>query len=125
MGSYIEINDTLQLTTEQGFPKELVLADHIKTPYTASNFEDKVFSFFDKPSARIYQLPPVRIFLVHNINGKWLFWGHCLVIEQTIHSSLDGYSTTSGKFIITEIYDPEFQKLMTKRETPEGTSFFT
>ena len=30
MGSYIELNDTLQLTTEQGFPKELDLKKHLK-----------------------------------------------------------------------------------------------
>lgn len=30
MGSYIEINDTLQITREQGFPKELDWRKHKK-----------------------------------------------------------------------------------------------
>ena len=35
MGSYVEINDTLQITREQGFPKELSLEQHLKNPYIA------------------------------------------------------------------------------------------
>ena len=35
MGSYVEINDTLQITKEQGFPKELNWKKHLKVPYTA------------------------------------------------------------------------------------------
>lgn len=123
MGSFIEINDTLQLTTEQGFPKELVLEAHLKKPFVADDFAGKVFSF-EKPTARLYKTPPVRNFLVHNINGKWLFWGHCLVIEQTIHSSPDGKTqTTSGKFIITKIYTPEQQKQVTINESRPGESY--
>ena len=60
MGSYVEINDTLQITREQGFPKELSLEQHLKNPYIAEQFEGKVFEFKDKPSIRNYQMPPVR-----------------------------------------------------------------
>jgi len=35
MGSYIEFNDTLQLTTEQGFPAELDLEKHLQEPFRA------------------------------------------------------------------------------------------
>ena len=75
MGSYVEINDTLQITKEQGFPKELKLEEHLKNPYVAEDFKDKIFEFKDKPSIRNYQMPPVRNFLAENIDGKWLYWG--------------------------------------------------
>ena len=46
MGSYLEINDTLQLTTEQGFPADLLdLAKHRKTPVTIAAVKDKIFTF--------------------------------------------------------------------------------
>lgn len=121
MGSYIELNDTLQLTAEQGFPKELVLEKHLKKPFTAEDFEGKVFPFKDKPNMRLYHAPPNRVFLVHNIGGKWLYWGHCQVIEQTIHADT---KTTSGKFIITKIYPPGHQKSMSIHEVESGKEFF-
>lgn len=121
MGSFIELNDTLQLTTEQGFPKELALEEHLKKPFTAADFEGRVFEFKDKPNKRIYHSPPTRVFLVHNINGKWLYWGHCRIIEQTIHSESD---STSGKFEITKIYSPEHQRSMSENEVDEGKEFF-
>ncbi|MGD0728994.1 MAG: hypothetical protein ABR981_02870 [Candidatus Micrarchaeaceae archaeon] len=121
MGSYIELNDTLQITTEQGFPKELILEAHLKKPFEAKDFEGRVFSFKDKPNMRIFHTSPTRCFLVHNINGKWLYWGHCLIIEQTIHADT---KTTSGKFIITKIYTPEHQKAMSKYEVDEGKEYF-
>ncbi len=45
MGSIIERNDTLQFTTEQGFPKELNLETHLKNPYTTEQFSNMVFTF--------------------------------------------------------------------------------
>lgn len=98
MGSYIELNDTLQLTTEQGFPVELVLEKHLVKPFSSKDFEGRVFEFRNKPNIRICHPSPNRCFLVHNINGKWLYWGHCEIIEQTIHAKK---KTTSGKFIRT------------------------
>ena len=121
MGSYIELNDTLQITTEQGFPKELVLETHLKKPFKALDFKGKIFSFNNKPDMRIYPTPPTRVFLVHNIKGKWLYWGHCHIIEQTIHADT---KTTSGKFVITKIYTPEHQKAMSTIEVDPGKEFF-
>jgi len=121
MGSYIEFNDTLQLTTKQGFPKELVLEKHLKKPFETEDFKGRVFEFKDKPNMRLYHPAPNRVFLVHNINGKWLYWGHCQIIEQTIHSDT---KTTSGKFIITKIYSPEYQHSASKNETPSGKEYF-
>ena len=93
MGSFVELNDTLQITTEQGFPKELVLEKHLKKPFTEKQFEGRIFEFYNKPSMRVYHPSPTRCFLVHNIGGKWLYWGHILMIEQTIHAES---KTTSG-----------------------------
>ena len=107
MGSFIEINDTLQISIEQGFPKELDYEQHKIKPFTADDFKEKIFEFKDKPKIRIYKLPPVRNFLVQNINGKWLYWGLIQVIE-VVHDNVK--QTTSGKFKIIYIYTPEEMK---------------
>jgi hypothetical protein len=124
MGSYIELNDTLQITTEQGFPAKILdLKKHQKNPIKLKDVKDKVFEFKGKSDARIYHLPPCRVFLVHNINGKWLYWGHALMLEQTI--SFDGKKHyTAGKFKIIKIYDPEYQRQKTLNETAVGKCFF-
>jgi hypothetical protein len=121
MGSYIELNDTLQLTTEQGFPAELTLEKHLKHPFTANDFSGKVFSFYNKPGIRLFHPAPVRVFLVHNLNGKWLYWGHVQIIEQTIDANT---KTTSGKFVIIKIYTPEHQKSVSIHEVDEGKEYF-
>ena len=104
MGSFVEINDTLQITKEQGFPSELNLKQHLEKPFTAEQFEGKVFEFKDKPSIRNYQMPPVRNFLVENIDGKWLYWGQIHMLEIK-HDYVN--RTTSGKFKIIYINKPE------------------
>lgn len=125
MGSFKEINDTLQITTEQGFPADILsLEKHQVSPIPLSVVEGKVFEFKNKPEARIYHSPPIRNFLVHNIDGKWLYWGHALIIEQTIHGEDPEKQMTSGKFKIINLYDPEYQRLITRNETPEGKSIF-
>ena len=123
MGSFIELNDTLQITSEQGFPKELSLEKHRRKPFTAADFKNKVFSFKNKENARIYHTT-CPVFLVHNIAGKWLYWGRISMLEQTIHVEKDGKKTTSGKYAITKIYDPHYQELITKNETDPGKSYF-
>ena len=107
MGSYIETNDTLQITREQGFPKELDYKKHLLNNYTAKDFEDVIFEFKDKANIRIYHRPPVRNFLVENINGKWLYWGLVHIIE--IHHDYIK-NTTSGKYKIIYINTPEEMK---------------
>lgn len=74
MGSFIEINDTLQISKEQGFPEELNYEIHKMNPFHSSDFEGRIFEFQNKPNLRIYKIPPVRNFLVQNIDGKWLYW---------------------------------------------------
>lgn len=107
MGSYIEINDTLQITSEQGFPAELNFQQHEEQLLTAENFQGKIFEFKNKEKIRIYHAPPVRTFLVQNINGKWLYWGLVHVLE-VVHDQVN--NTTSGKFRIVYLYTPEEMK---------------
>ena len=121
MGSYVEINDTLQITREQGFPKELDWREHLKNPYTAEQFKDKIFEFKDKPSIRNYQMPPVRCFLVENIGGKWLYWGLVHIIEIK-HDYIN--KTTSGKFKIIYINKPEEMEMAHKLIDRNENTFF-
>jgi hypothetical protein len=107
MGSLIEINDTLRITKEQGFPAELDIQRHLENPYDFEKFKDRIFEFKAKPKIRIYKLPPVRNFLVEEINGKWLYWGRCHIIEVT-HDNLK--QETSGKFKIIALNTPEQMK---------------
>lgn len=107
MGSQIEINDTLNITREQGFPVELDIEKHLKTPYKTEDFRDKVFAFKDKEGIRVYKIPPVRNFLVENKDGKWIYWGLCHIREEH-HDCVN--KVTSGKFKIIYINTPEEMK---------------
>jgi hypothetical protein len=132
MGSYVEINDTLQLTTEQGFPSDLLnLEHHMSRPVTLKDVEGRIFSFKDKPSARLFQLDPVRVYFVHNIDGNWLFWGRVAIQSQTIHKKLDanggwteGDWLTSGTYRIIDVYAPDYQRTFTLHEAPGDRNFF-
>jgi hypothetical protein len=132
MGSGVEINDTLQITSDQGFPHSILNREaHLKNPITAQQLEGKIFEFRGKPGARLFQLAPVRVYLVHNLAGKWLFWGKIAVIEQSITQILKpdepwkpGDWQTSGRYTALEIYEPTYQELFTKRESPAGLSYF-
>jgi hypothetical protein len=122
MGSNITTNDTLQISTEQGFPMELDYEKHKINPFTVEDFKDRIFEFKDKDGLRIYQAPPVRNFLVQNIDGKWLYWGLVHVIEIT-HDNIK--QITSGKFKITYIYSPEEMKVAHKLiDRNKDTDFF-
>ena len=123
MGSFIEINDTLQLTPEQGFPVELDYEKHKTTPFTAKQFEGQIFEFFDKPNIRTYKAPPVRNFLVQDIGGKWLYCGLVHILEVTHDYAKQ---TTSGKFVIQYIYTPEeMRSAQTIIDRDFSTDYFT
>lgn len=132
MGSYVEINDTLQLTKEQGFPVRVFnYKRHQKKPVTLDDVKGRVFKFKNKPSARLFQLDPVRVYFVQNIDGKWLHWGRVLIQSQKIEKALnkkgkwDGESwKTSGTYTILNVYDPEYQEIFTTNEAPDGRNFF-
>ncbi len=119
MGSPIEFNDTLKIARTRGFPQELNLEAHIKDPAAAQKLIDKTFAFWN-PGQRIYHRPPVRVFLVEETVGRgWLYWGHVHIVRQTMISG-----KTSGAFKIVKVYDPEYQRLVTMNEAPEGKSYF-
>ena len=123
MGSIIKLNDTLQLTAAQGFPKELKLARHLKKAYTAKDFAGKVFAFRDKSGIRVYHAPPVRNFLVENRKGKWIYWGLCEVLT-VMHDNKK--QTTSGTFRILYIYTPdEMKQAHALIDRNPKTQFFT
>ena len=111
MGAHIEINDTLRITKEQGFPKELDYKKHISKEggyFNAKMLEGQVFKFTDKPGIRVFKIPPVRNFLVeYTKDGKWLYWGMCHILETTCNYEKQ---TTSGKFKIIYINTPEEMK---------------
>lgn len=107
MGSFIELNDTLRITNEQGFPAELDLERHLKKSYILDDVDGKIFKFQAKPDIRVYKIPPVRNFLVQEVDGKWVYWGLCF-IESIQHDNLK--KETSGTFRIIRINSPEEMK---------------
>ncbi|MFO0703260.1 MAG: hypothetical protein U0525_00880 [Patescibacteria group bacterium] len=107
MASFIEMNDTLRIDSSQGFPAELDISVHLKTPYSAEQFVDKVFEFHNKPEIRVYKIPPVRNFLVQDIDGKWLYWGLVHIVE--IHHDYIK-RVTSGKYKLIYINTPDEMK---------------
>ena len=104
MGTMVELNDTLRINSEQGFPPELNYEKHKEHPLTAEQFSNKVFAFASKPKIRMYHSAPVRNFLVEERDGKWIYWGHVHILE-TVHDHAN--NSTSGKFKIVYIFTPE------------------
>ena len=107
MGSYLEINDTLRINKKQGFPKYLDIEKHLTDTYILEDIKNKVFTFGDKPKIRYYHQPPVRTFLVEELNDKWIYWGLCQIVEITYDYLKQ---TTSGKFKIIYINNPDEMK---------------
>lgn len=104
MGSFVEINDTLQITKEQGFPAELDLEIHKQNPYELDSFKNKIFSFHSKKDIRNYQQPPVRCFFVENKNGDWIYWGQVFILSVTHNYES---KTTSGTYKIVRLFKPD------------------
>jgi hypothetical protein len=130
MGSTIELNDTLLLTPEQGFPADLLdWQVHRRAAIESSRVAGMVFEFSGKAGARVFHLAPTRVYLVQNIAKKWLFWGHALIVSQSIQKALGpdggwtGQWTTSGSFTISDLYEPDYQERFTRRESPPGSGF--
>lgn len=124
MGSIFEINDSLVITREQGFPKELVLAVHFKKSFSAGDFDGKIFEFKNKKGIRVYQAPPCRNFFVEKTKErKWIYWGLCHILEIT-HDYEN--KITSGKFKIIYINTPKEMKQAHKIiDRDHKTSYFT
>lgn len=118
MGSLIEINDTLKISKDRGFPKNLVLEDYIRNHLAFQDVTNEDFAFWNA-GERLYNRPPTRVFLVEEVAGKWLYWGHAMVTKQIIVPD-----KTEGAFRIVKLYDPEYQRLATMNEAPAGKSYF-
>jgi hypothetical protein len=137
MGSILEFNDTLQLTTAQGFPSGTFdLARHRAHPITLDDVKGQVFEF-TKPRPRFFHLDPVRVYWFHNIENLWLAWGQVLIQKQTISRNPDaaphqgpsnlsdpGQWITSGEYTILKIYDPAYQEQFTRNDLPPNLSYF-
>lgn len=132
MGSNLELNDTLLINTAQGFPSDILnREDHVRKAVRLEDVATKIFQFRDKDGARIFHLDPVRVYLVENVDGKWIFWGKAFVLSQTIEKKLekDGWWTpgswvTSGTFKIVDLFEPDYQETFSRRECPPGKSYF-
>jgi hypothetical protein len=131
MGTGIELNDTLQLSNAQGFPADVLnLERHRSNPIKLEDVCERTFEFANKDGARVFHLDPVRVYLVQNLNGKWLFWGHVMIQSQSISKASGNGSpsasswVTSGTYKIVDLYDPEYQEAFTRRESPPGKSYF-
>ena len=140
MGCFYEINDTLLLNKDQGFPSDILeIKRHQKNPVTLKDVEGKIFSFKNKSAARNFQLDPVRVYLFERTeDGKWLGWGRVFIQSLTIERKKGLMPTdpngeisfnskdwvTSGTFRIIEIYDPEYQKIFTMHEAPRAWGYF-
>lgn len=142
MGTIIDLNDTLELTDAQGFPFDVFnLERHLRSPITLDDVAGRLFKFHGKAKPRIFQLDPVRVFFYHNLpdkNGdtKWLAWGEVLIqslhIEknpEVAHQSKRNESdpnqwVTGGTYTILKVYDPDYQRIATQHQTPQGFNYF-
>jgi hypothetical protein len=140
MGCFYEINDTLLLTKDQGFPSDLLdIERHRRDPITLRDVEGKIFSFRNKPAARAFQLDPVRVYLFESTpDDKWLAWGRAFIESITIERKPGLAPTdptgsisfkaddwiTSGTFRIFDLYDPAYQETFTSHEAPAAWNYF-
>jgi hypothetical protein len=105
VGSIIEINDTLRITRDQGFPGDhLNLTTHLLDPCKIEDVGEWRFKFHSKSGIRVYQQPPIRNFLVEAIDDKWVYWGLCHIIEVTHNYEK---ATTSGWFQVVYLNSPD------------------
>ncbi|HRJ06851.1 MAG TPA: hypothetical protein PK096_04510 [Candidatus Saccharibacteria bacterium] len=93
------------------FPLSLFFETHLQTPYSLDDVKDKVYSFSSKPGIRIYKVPPVRNFLVEDVDGKWVYWGLCYVLS--VHHDYEKQET-SGTFKIVRLNTAEEMEEMFK-----------
>ena len=123
MGSMIELNDTLRLARSQGFPGVLDLASHLVRPFQLDDLAGQEFAFWGKGGIRVYQQPPVRNFLVEDVDGSWVYWGLCH-IRAIEHDYVK--RVTSGRFVITHLNSPEeMRDAFDLVDRVEGNNYFT
>lgn len=106
MGGRVITNSTLQITREQGFPAELDIKAHLTNPIAPENLKGRLFTF-TKPELRFFQPHGIRVFLVENVNGKFIYWGMVFIHTITLDYKAN---TTSGTFEVIEVFSPARMK---------------
>jgi hypothetical protein len=104
MGSTLRVNDTLQITSAQGFPAELDVERHLRAPIVLADMAERTFGFSGKEGIRCFQQPPVLNFLVENRDGLHVYWGLITMLE--VHHDYVA-NTTAGRFRIERLYGSE------------------
>lgn len=102
--SSFELNDTLQITKEQGFPGGFDIVEYMKGKLNYEDQVGKIFEFHNKPNLRNFAVPPVRVFLVENKDGKRIYRWRCHILEVNLDYE---NKTTSWKYKIIKIFSPE------------------
>ena len=105
MGSLIEINDTLKLKRDKGFPDNIKLGKKYH------------FSINEK---RLFHLKPIRVFLVEEIGEMWNYIGHVFILELKIDAV---QNITSGFFEVVQLYSNEYRKFVNMFEPPKDKGF--
>ncbi len=105
--STFELNDTLQITKDQWFPDVLNINVHIETPYKLGDVEGKIYTFTWKSWLRNFVAPPVRCFLVENVDGKRIYRGQCHILSTTVDYIK---RETSGTYQIIKLFNFEEMK---------------
>ena len=105
MGHLIELNDTLKLKRGAGFPENLRVGGVYQ---------------FSIAGRRLYNLKPTRVFLVEEIDGKWNMVGHAMILRQTIDAVAE---RTTGEFEVSQLYPPDYVKLVNRFDTPPGKGY--
>ncbi len=105
MGSPIELNDTLKLKRGAGFPENVRQGETYE---------------FSIDGRRLYNLKPARVFLVEEIDGKWNYVGHAMILRTVIDAITD---KTSGEIEITQLYPKEYARMLNQYEPPSGKGY--
>jgi hypothetical protein len=105
MGSLIELNDTLKLKRNAGFPPDI---------------REGAMYEFAIDGRRLYNLNPSRVFLVEEVDGKWNYVGHALILTQCIDTVND---KTTGRFQVTRVYPQDYVRLLNEFEPPMGRGY--
>lgn len=105
MGALIELNDTLKLKREGQFPRGCK--------------HGGVYNFIIE-GRRLYNLKPNRVFLVEEIDGRWNYVGHAMIVEQSIDPI---QNKTKGRFEVVLLYPPEYVKMVNRFEAPAGKGY--
>lgn len=106
MGSNIELNAILKLTSEDGMPDVLEIGSKHQ---------------FKMTGERLFQFYPNSVTLIHEINAKWKFVGQARVMKQTIDAE---QHITTGEFIVTRVFTNESARIISAYEAPDGKSFY-